>query len=57
MRMHWKDLLNKLACPACKQSLVIGPEGTDLRCSGCRRIYPVQDDIPILLIDRATMPQ
>jgi uncharacterized protein YbaR (Trm112 family) len=53
--MHWKDLIDKLACPACKKSLVMGPKGEDLRCTGCRRIYPVQDDIPILLVERATL--
>ena len=55
MFMHWKDLIEKLACPACRQSLVIGPEGDTLRCTGCRRVYPVQDDIPILLVERATI--
>jgi len=53
--MHWKDLIGKFACPACRKSLVIGPKGDDLRCTGCRRIYPVQDDIPILLVERATL--
>jgi uncharacterized protein YbaR (Trm112 family) len=53
--MHWKDLIDRFACPACKKSLVIGPTGDDLRCTGCRRIYPVQDDIPILLVERATL--
>jgi uncharacterized protein YbaR (Trm112 family) len=55
--MHWKDLIDKLACPACKQPLVIGQQGSNLRCTGCRRIYPVQDDIPILLVERATLPE
>ena len=53
--MHWKDLIDKFACPACRQSLVIGPKGDSLRCNGCKRVYPVQDDIPILLVDRATI--
>jgi len=55
--MHWKDLLDKLVCPACKQTLVIGSAQDTLRCTACRRVYPVQDDIPILLVDRATIPE
>ena len=57
--MHWKELLDKFACPACKQplTLVEGAGSEALRCTNaaCRRTYPVQDDIPILLVDRATI--
>ena len=51
--MHWKDLINDLVCPACKNPLALTPAGDGLKCAACRRLYPVQDDIPILLVDRA----
>ena len=52
--MHWKDLLNHLVCPACKAPLALRTAGTEtLKCTKCNRVYPVQDDIPILLVDRA----
>jgi uncharacterized protein YbaR (Trm112 family) len=57
--MHWKELLDRFACPACKQPLeLVQRESKDaLKCTNatCRRLYPVQDDIPILLVDRATV--
>jgi uncharacterized protein len=48
-----KDLLDILVCPACKQSLALKENGESLRCSTCRRVYPIRDNIPILLIDEA----
>jgi LSD1 subclass zinc finger protein len=57
--MHWKDLLSHLVCPACKSPLAMrSVAGSDsLKCTSCNRVYPVQDDIPILLIERATLEQ
>ncbi len=48
-----KDLLDILVCPACKQPLVLKENGESLKCSACRRVYPIRDNIPILLIDEA----
>ena len=50
-----KDLLEIIVCPACRKDLVYSPEKQTLTCTGRKRIYPIEDDIPILLIDRATM--
>jgi len=48
------DFLKMLACPACKSELIL--RGDDrLFCAQCRRSYPVRDDIPILLLDEATV--
>ena len=48
-----KALLEILVCPACKTPLVEKNGG--LKCSQCRRLYPVRDNIPIMLIDEATI--
>jgi len=53
--MHWTDILDRLACPACKSPLTVSPSRDSLKCQSCKRVYPVQDDIPILLVDRATI--
>ena len=29
--------------------------GTALKCPQCRRVYPIKDDIPVMLIDEATI--
>jgi uncharacterized protein len=47
------DLLKILVCPACKKPLVQKENGESLKCAQCRRVYPVRDDIPILLVDEA----
>ena len=48
-----QDLLDLLVCPLCKKPVVLAANGESLKCSECRRIYPIQDDIPIMLVDAA----
>ena len=50
-----KDLLDLLVCPACRKPLAMKDEGQSLKCGGCRRVYPVRDGIPVLLIDEASI--
>jgi hypothetical protein len=30
-------------------------DGAGLRCDTCRRVYPIKDDIPVMLVDEATV--
>ena len=48
-------LLAILVCPACKTPVQVVKEGAGLRCDKCRRVYPIKDDIPVMLIDEATV--
>ena len=50
-----KDLLEILVCPACKKPLVLKVNPEVLKCEECKRAYPVRDNIPVLLIDQATV--
>ena len=50
-----QDLLDILVCPVCKKPVVLNADGKNLKCSECRRVYPIQDDIPIMLVDAATI--
>lgn len=54
-RMIAKDLLKILVCPACKQPLDYREKPESLKCTHCHRVYAVKDDIPILLVDEATI--
>ncbi|MEW9527137.1 Trm112 family protein [Microbispora sp. NPDC049125] len=48
-------LLEILACPACKSPLHAAADADELACTSesCGLIYPVRDDIPVLLVDEA----
>jgi len=48
-----KDLLDILVCPVCKKPLALKENGESLKCGECHRVYPIRDNIPILLIDEA----
>jgi uncharacterized protein len=48
-----KDLLEILVCPLCKATLELQPGETGLKCVECKRVYPIRDDIPVMLVDEA----
>jgi len=50
-----QDLLEILVCPACKAPVALTEDGRGLKCSACKRVYPVRDDIPVMLVDEATI--
>ena len=50
-----KELLEILLCPACKQPLQYRETPESLKCTQCRRVYAVKDNIPIMLLDEATV--
>ena len=48
-------LLAILACPLCKTPVKLTATGDGLKCDQCRRVYPVRDNIPVMLVDQATI--
>jgi len=46
-----KELLDMLACPACGGGIFQGNEIVE--CDKCERIYPVKDDVPIMLVEES----
>ncbi|HKW76070.1 MAG TPA: Trm112 family protein [Terriglobales bacterium] len=54
-----RKLLDILACPVpeCRKPLTLAADEKSLQCTGCRRIYPVKDEIPILLEEEARLPE
>lgn len=49
-----KDLLDILACPHCKTDVRM--EGDRIVCAKCGRRYPIRDDIPVMLVEEAELP-
>ena len=50
-----KELLEILACPLCKTEVRL--EGEKIVCTRCGRRYPIKDDIPIMLVEEAEVPE
>ena len=46
-----RELLEILACPACKSPLA--QQQDRLVCTGCGLRYPIRDGIPVMLVDEA----
>ncbi len=53
-----KELLDILACPACddRPPVRLSDDEAWLVCDQCGRRYPIRDDIPIMLVDEAVLP-
>jgi uncharacterized protein YbaR (Trm112 family) len=48
-----QELLEMLVCPVCKTPVKMTADEKGLTCATCHRVYPVRDDIPIMLVDEA----
>ena len=51
------ELLEILVCPLCKETLELTPDQLGLKCVKCKRVYPIKDDIPVMMIDEATIEE
>jgi uncharacterized protein len=49
------QLLEILRCPACRATFA-EPGEDQLACTGCGRVYPVRNGVPVLLVDEARIP-
>lgn len=49
------QLLEILACPVCKTDVKLTADENGLKCVQCHRVYPIKDDIPVMLVDEATI--
>ncbi len=48
-----QELLDILACPKCKGGLALTREQDGLCCEACALVYPIREEIPIMLIEEA----
>jgi uncharacterized protein YbaR (Trm112 family) len=49
------SLLAILACPLCKADVKLTADEKGLKCVACQRVYPIKDDIPVMIIDEAAV--
>jgi uncharacterized protein YbaR (Trm112 family) len=49
-----EKLIAALICLFCKGDLELKEDGSGLKCKDCKRVYPIRDNIPIMLKDEAT---
>jgi uncharacterized protein len=49
------SLLAILACPMCKGEIRLTADEKGLKCLACHRVYPVRGDIPVMIVDEATV--
>lgn len=52
-----KELLEILVCPLCKTSVTLTADNSGLKCETCRRVYPVRDEIPVMLVEEAKVEE
>jgi len=48
-----KELLEILVCPLCKKPVKPTADEQGLKCAICHRVYPVRNEIPVMLVDEA----
>ncbi|MCX7966095.1 MAG: Trm112 family protein [Syntrophorhabdaceae bacterium] len=48
-----KELLDILCCPKCKGDIYLNKTEDGLICEKCRLIYPIKEDIPVMLVEEA----
>ena len=46
------DIQNIIVCPKCKNKITLGLEYNKLECTRCKIYYSIEEEIPILLIDK-----
>jgi len=52
-----KFALDILVCPVCKARVELLSDQSGIKCSACGRVYPVRDEIPVMLAEEAKLEQ
>jgi len=48
-----KKQIELIACPECQGRLIYDRSSKELLCEQCKLAFPVEDDIPALMVERA----
>jgi len=49
------ELLRILVCPEDRAPVRLVAGGKGIECERCHRVYPIRDDIPVMLVEEATI--
>ena len=49
------SLLAILACPLCNTDVKLTADEKGLKCVSCHRVFPIKDEIPVMIIDEAAV--
>ncbi|MGI8554806.1 MAG: Trm112 family protein [Pyrinomonadaceae bacterium] len=51
------ELLEILRCPKCKSKVELKKDESGLRCTNaeCRLVYPIRENIPVMLVEEAAV--
>jgi uncharacterized protein YbaR (Trm112 family) len=50
-----QELLDILVCPLDKTPVKLTADQHGLKCPTCCRVYPIREDIPVMLVDEASI--
>jgi uncharacterized protein YbaR (Trm112 family) len=52
-----KYALDILVCPVCQAQVELLADESGFKCISCRRVYPIRDEIPVMLAEEATIAE
>jgi uncharacterized protein YbaR (Trm112 family) len=50
-----EEFVEMMICPACKARVRLREDGAAIKCTSCRRVYRIEDDIPDMRIESAVV--
>ena len=50
-----QEFVDMMICPACGAKLRLKDDRSAVKCRGCRRAYPVEGEIVVMLPEKATV--
>jgi|AFSR01.1.fsa_nt_gi hypothetical protein len=48
--------IDLICCVVCRVQVVLLADRTGVRCPRCHRVYPIEDGIPQMLLEKARQP-
>jgi hypothetical protein len=52
-----EEFVEIMICPACQSKVRLKEDGSAIKCLSCRRAYPIEDDMPSMIIDKAIIEE